>query len=319
MNHILNEFSKTALITTSTGQDAYFLATLLKQMRYKVFGLIGGSSKPHQVFDTILPFSFQDTGSLIRFLNENKIDEVYNLAAKSSVANSWSNSSHYFEINYHSVKRILEELAKSQIKEHIKFLQVGSTDMLGLSSIDFPIKIGKPWSPYGESKLLARHEVLKMRDLGVYCSSAIITNHDSNLRPPNFVIPTLARQVCEVIRKKRNFIELNNWNTTRDWAHAEDCVKAMQLMLQLPQPTELLIGTGVSMSLLSLASFISTRYEANFDIQISKRELRSSDLDQIYLDVSHTIETLNWTPTRIGAATIFSIIDCYLLNSSSHA
>jgi GDPmannose 4,6-dehydratase len=304
--------NKVALITTTTGQDAFFLSRKLKSLGYRVIGLSGGSGIPHATFDTVLPFSFVETNRIFDFLNKNQVNEIYNLAAKSSVADSWHNKELYFETNFHSLKRILDALISSSLRNEIKFLQVGSTDMLGLTYIDQPLKPNKSWSPYGESKLQSHFEALKARDSGLFCSSIVVTNHDSSLRSSRFVIPKLAQQICDVIQRNTSSVHLQNWNTTRDWAHAEDCTFAMYLSLQLSEPEELLIGTGVSMSLRDLAEAIRVQYDLKFQIKSESISGRENDLEKIFLDVTKTKKILNWNPQRTGPGTIFSIIEDYL-------
>jgi GDPmannose 4,6-dehydratase len=308
----MSRTQKVALITTSTGQDSFFLLRILKLHGYYVFGLSGGSGVSHIQFDTILPFSFLETHFVMKFLHTNEIHEIYNLAAKSSVADSWTQQELYKEVNFYAVKRLLLQLVKSTLKNRIKFLQVGSTDMLGLSYIDEPISPKSAWSPYGKTKLDAHFETLKAQDKGLFSSSIILTNHDSFVRPSRFVIPSLAMQIANVITKKSRSLCLANWSTTRDWAYAQDCVEAMYLTLQLEEPRVTLAATGVSKSLEELANFCRSQYHLDFDLFSCETKERPNDLERIYIDGSQSRQLLNWKPTKTGPDTLFSIIDHYL-------
>ena len=105
---------------------------------------------------------------MIQFRQKNRVNEICNLTAKSSVTQSWSNELHYFETDFYAMKRLIDVILKSEMRYEQRISQISSTDMLGITKLSQPLRIGQPWSPYEESKLLAHFEAIRAREMGLY-------------------------------------------------------------------------------------------------------------------------------------------------------
>jgi GDPmannose 4,6-dehydratase len=306
-----------ALITTAYGQDSIFLGRLLRSKGYEVLVLNHRADAPFNYghFDNSVDLDITCTDQIIEVISAFKPIEIYNLAALSSVAYSWTNPDRVKEVNGLAVERLLLKIAFS-IKGEIKFFQAGSTDMVGKQIIESRETEFKPWSPYGESKEIARNAVLNARSKGnIWAVNAILTNHDSEFRKDSFVIPKIANQMIEVLNGDRANIELQNPLVKRDWAHAEDIMEAAWIMMQNPEPEDLSLGTGLSLSLKDLVDKCSLRLKISPEvIQTVASSVRKTDIDSVQINALEAQLLLNWTPRRTGEETLLSIIKHKLLN-----
>lgn len=249
---------KTALVTGASGQDGSYLCELLLKKGYKVVAADRRSSRDTQWRHKFLKihhkllyedFDLSDIYSIDRIFKKYKFDEVYNLAAQSFVKASFDTPISTSNVTGLGVLRVLETIKNTNPK--IKFYQASSSEMFGKAKglQDENTKF-YPRSPYAVAKLFG-HEITKnyRESYNIFACSGILFNHESPLRGEEFVTKKITKQLCEVLKKKRSFIELGNIYSKRDWGYAKDYVEAMWLMLQQKKPQDFIIATSKSVSI----------------------------------------------------------------------
>jgi GDPmannose 4,6-dehydratase len=240
-----------ALILGVTGQDGQFLANLLLNLNYEVLGAsrnlpnwrnnpLGLLRSEHKIVDV---GNYLD---LFRLIEAFMPDEIYNLSGESSVARSFLNPTDTASSNVIGVLNLLNVVKELGIQERVRIFQASSSDMFGPSQVQLSENSHlSPKSPYGVSKFLAHKMCLQYRNqFGLWISSGILFNHESELRPEHFVFQKVIRSLVEISQGKREFLELGNLEIYRDWGYAGDYVEAMQKSLQSDNPRDYVIATG---------------------------------------------------------------------------
>ena len=240
-----------ALILGVTGQDGQFLANLLLNLNYEVLGAsrnlpnwrnnpLGLLRSEHKIVDVA---NYLD---LFRLIEAFMPDEIYNLSGESSVARSFLNPTDTASSNVIGVLNLLNAVKELGIQERVRIFQASSSDMFGPSQVQLSENSHlSPKSPYGVSKFLAHKMCLQYRNqFGLWISSGILFNHESELRPEHFVFQKVIRSLVEISQGKREFLELGNLEIYRDWGYAGDYVEAMQKSLQSDNPRDYVIATG---------------------------------------------------------------------------
>lgn len=301
-----------ALITTAHGQDSIYLGRLLREKGYEVLVLNHRKTLPLDFnhYDKSVNVDITNTDSVLTIIKQFCPEEIYNLAAVSSVASSWQNPSLSLEVNGNAVARLVSAIARQSNGRDYKFFQAGSTDMVGKSLISSKDKEFSPWSPYGHAKEIARQAVLSAREnQGFWCVNGILTNHDSRYRSNTFVIPIIAKQIKEIQKGERKAIQLENPLIGRDWAHAKDIMKGAWKMMQQADPRDLVLATGVSHTLTELIEQCSSTLKMELKIeQIQSGITRKSDFTSIKVDAGFAHEILQWRPEFFGASTLLSLL-----------
>src|SRR5437773_12505161 len=244
--------SKRAIITGITGQDGSYLAELLLSKGYDVVGVVRRSSSPNywriqNVLDRIRlrPADLLDQLSLIRLVDEEQPDELYNLAAMSFVPASWDQPMLTGEFNAQGVTRVLEAIR--QVNPKIRLYQASSSEMFGKVREVPQTELTPfyPRSPYGVSKAFAHYITVNYREsYDLYAVSGLLFNHESPRRGLEFVTRKVTDAVARIKLGKANELRLGNLDSGRDWGFAGDYVEAMWLMLQQPEPKDYVVGTG---------------------------------------------------------------------------
>ena len=243
---------KSALITGITGQDGSYLAELLLEKGYKVYGLVRRKSKLDfnnaEHLKGKVEFIFgdmTDLSSLIRAMKISNADEVYNLAAQSFVATSWESPLATAEIDAIGVTNMLEAIRT--VKPEARFYQASTSEMFGLVQ-EIPQKETTPFyprSPYGVAKLYGHWITKNYREsYGLYACSGILFNHESERRGEEFVTRKITKAVARIKYGLQDTLELGNLDAKRDWGHSRDYVEAMWLMLQQNEADDYVISTG---------------------------------------------------------------------------
>lgn len=243
---------KSTLITGITGQDGSYLAELLLEKGYKVYGLVRRKSKldlnniEHLKEKVeIIYGDMTDLSSLIRAMEISKADEVYNLAAQSFVATSWESPITTAEIDALGVTNMLEAI--KTVNPKARFYQASTSEMFGLVQ-EIPQKETTPFyprSPYGVAKLYGHWITKNYREsYGLYACSGILFNHESERRGEEFVTRKITKAVARIKNGLQEVLELGNLDAKRDWGHSKDYVEAMWLMLQQDEPDDYVISTG---------------------------------------------------------------------------
>lgn len=243
---------KRALITGITGQDGSYLAELLLEKGYEVYGLLRRKSKvdygniEHLVGKVNLIYAdMTDVVSLIAAMRESQADEVYNLAAQSFVATSWDTPLGTAEIDALGVTNMLEAIRA--VKPECRFYQASTSEMFGLvqavpQSETTPFY---PRSPYGVAKLYGHWITKNYREsYDMFACSGILFNHESERRGLEFVTRKITNAVARIKLGLQDCVELGNMSAKRDWGHSKDYVYAMWLMLQQEKPDDYVVSTG---------------------------------------------------------------------------
>lgn len=243
---------KSALITGITGQDGSYLAELLLEKGYKVYGILRRKSKvdygniEHLIGKVNLIYAdMTDVVSLIAAMRESQADEVYNLAAQSFVATSWDTPLGTADIDALGVTNMLEAIRA--VKPEARFYQASTSEMFGLvqavpQSETTPFY---PRSPYGVAKLYGHWITKNYREsYDMYACSGILFNHESERRGLEFVTRKITNAVARIKLGVQDHLELGNMSAKRDWGHSKDYVYAMWLMLQQEAPDDYVVSTG---------------------------------------------------------------------------
>jgi GDPmannose 4,6-dehydratase len=245
--------SRTALITGITGQDGAYLARFLLAKGYRVVGARRSRSDPWRLRELkiageveYVELDLVTAADPAPILNRLKPDEVYNLAAQSSVALSFERPLETAEADAIGPLRLLE--AVRQVLPAARVFQASSCDMFGAAATGAPLDETTPFrpkSPYGIAKLFAHAMTVAYRERhGIAAASGILFNHESPLRGPEFVTRKITRTLARIRRGAPEVLELGNLDAARDWGFAGDYVEAMWLMQQHAPAEDFVLATG---------------------------------------------------------------------------
>ena len=243
---------KKALITGVTGQDGSYLAELLLDKGYEVYGIMRRKSvvdygNVEHMKDRI-HFIYADMTDLVSLVNAMRIseaDEVYNLAAQSFVATSWEQPLATAQIDALGVTNMLEAIR--MVKPSCRFYQASTSEMFGLVQ-ETPQRETTPFyprSPYGVAKVYGHWITKNYREsYGLYACSGILFNHESERRGKEFVTRKITDSVARIKLGIQDHIELGNMDSKRDWGHSKDYVFDMWLILQQDHADDYVIATN---------------------------------------------------------------------------
>ncbi len=300
--------AKTALITGITGQDGSYLAELLLEKGYKVYGLVRRLSTPNtenirHLLDKVELISgdLLDQKSLDDAMYESQPDEVYNLAAQSFVKTSWNQAVLTGEYTALGVTRMLE--AVKTVNKKAKFYQASSSEMFGKVT-ETPQKETTrfyPRSPYGVAKVYGHYITVNYREsYDLFACSGILFNHESPRRGIEFVTRKISHAVARISLGKQQKLELGNLDSKRDWGFAGDYVEAMWKMLQQDAPDDYVVATGESHS---IEDFVTEAFKVigieNWRDYVSANNpkfLRPAEVDYLIGDYSKAKKVLGWEP-----------------------
>jgi len=315
---------KKALITGVTGQDGSYLAELLLEKNYKVFGLARRSSNdPLERLDDlvrkkglkIIYCNLRDLNATRRAMQEVVPDEVYNLAAQSHVGVSFSCPEETWDVNYYGVGRVVNEAIA--VNPDVRIYQASTSEMFG--SENPPQSENTPFksiSPYGDAKVKAHEDFIvgNREKRGIFACAGILFNHESPRRGEQFVTRKITISMAKIKLGLQECFELGNLDSRRDWGFAGDYVEAMWLMLQQEKPDDYVIGTGESHS---VRDFVNVAAEAmgmkitwegagleevgkdengKIVVKINKKFYRPTDPHDLISDATKAKEKLGWEP-----------------------
>lgn len=298
----------TALITGITGQDGAYLAQFLLNKGYHVAGTVRPGA--HPITDSLaalriekkvrlLPADFEDQPSLRQVIEATQPDEIYNLAAQSSVAGSFVEPTLTGEITGLGVARLLQAMREAQPKA--RFYQASSSEMYGKAR-QTPQSEATPFyprSPYGAAKVYAHWMTVNYREAyDCHASCGILFNHESPLRPPHFVTRKVVNAVACIKHGRQDSLSLGNLDVERDWGFAGDYVEAMWLMLQQEQPDDYIIATGQTYSLRDFVAraFACAGLDYQDYVRIDPSFFRPSEVNRVIGDNSKARRQLGWSP-----------------------
>lgn len=320
---------KRALITGITGQDGSYLAELLLEQGYEVFGLTRRLSADNwwridHLRDrlTLLPGDLLDQLSLIRALERVRPAELYNLAAMSFVPASWDQPMLTGEFNSQGVTRVLE--AVRHVDPGIRVYQASSSEMFGKVR-EVPQRETTPFyprSPYGVSKVFAHYITVNYREsYGLFAVSGILFNHESPRRGLEFVTRKVTDGVARIFLGLSTELRLGNLEAKRDWGFAGDYVRAMWQMLQQPEADDYVIATGESHSVEDLVRIAFGHVGLNWRDYVRQDPafLRPAEVDHLIGDASKARTGLGWSPSVTFEGLITMMVDADLARLSAHA
>jgi GDPmannose 4,6-dehydratase len=314
--------AKRALITGITGQDGSYLAEFLLAKGYEVHGMVRRSST--ETFQRLAGFrddvvlhtgDLLDQRSLVDVLRESEPDEIYNLAAMSFVAASWSQPVLTAEFTAVGVTRILE--AMREVVPEARFYQASSSEMFG-QVLEVPQRETTPFyprSPYGVAKCYGHFITVNYREsYGLFAASGILFNHESERRGLEFVTRKVTHGAAAIKLGLAEELALGNLDAERDWGYAKDYVEAMWLMLQHDEPEDFVIATGEVHSVRKLVevAFAHVGLDAGERVRIDERYLRPAEVEHLVGDASKAREELGWQPRTSFEEMITRMVDADL-------
>jgi len=305
--------AKRALITGITGQDGSYLAELLLEKGYEVYGIIRRSSSfntsridhiykdPHDKKSRLrlLFGDLSDSSSLFSILSEIKPHEVYNLAAQSHVRVSFDIPEYTADVTGTGTVRLLEAIRRLGL--NTKFYQASSSEMFG-QVMEVPQKETTPFyprSPYGAAKLYSYWIVKNYREsYGMFACNGILFNHESPRRGETFVTRKITKAVANIKAGLQDKLYLGNLDAKRDWGYAKDYVEAMWLMLQQDEPDDYVIATNETHTIKEFLeeSFGHVGLKWEDYVEIDSKYFRPAEVELLIGDYSKAKEKLGWEP-----------------------
>ena len=299
--------SRRALITGITGQDGSYLAELLLEKGYEVFGMVRRSSTVNferiagiQDQITLVQADLLDEGSLTAALRDHQPTEVYNLAAQSFVPTSWSQPVLTGETTALGVTRMLNALRTAT--PEARFYQASSSEMFGkvAESPQTEATSFYPRSPYGVAKVYGHWITVNYREsYDLHASSGILFNHESPRRGLEFVTRKITYGVARIRHGLDEKLPLGNLDAERDWGYAGDYVEAMWRMLQQDEPDDYVVSTGVTTSVRRFCELAFSVAGLDFEEHVvqDQRFMRPAEVDLLIGDSTKAGTVLGWKPS----------------------
>ncbi|MBN2378071.1 MAG: GDP-mannose 4,6-dehydratase [Sedimentisphaerales bacterium] len=296
---------KTAMITGITSQDGAYLSKLLIEKNYRIIGLVRSSSDSNLKGLDYLGIKSKveveecnllDITNVMMVLEKYRPNEIYNLAAQSSVGISFSQPVGTIEFNTMSVLYLLEGLKRFDKK--VRFYQASSSEVFGKVK-NLPVTEETPihpLSPYAISKAAAHWITVNYREaFGLYACCGILFNHESFLRRKGFFVKKVIKEALEIKQGKREFLKVGNTDVRRDFGYGPEYVKAMWLMLQADKPDDYIICSGKSLSLKTIIQYVFNRLGISEKALVIDSNLyRPTDMVDIYGDSTKAKKELGW-------------------------
>lgn len=299
--------SKKAVITGITGQDGSYLAELLLDKGYEVYGIVRRLSTPNisriePIADRIilLEGDLTDQSSLNNAMQTAQPDEVYHLGAQSFVATSWTQPVLTGDVTGLGVVRVLE--AVRHFCKDVKVYQASSSEMFGAAE-DVPqneMTKFHPRSPYAVAKVYGYYIAVNAREsYGMYICNGILFNHESPRRGVEFVTRKITDGVARIYHGLAKELRLGNLDAKRDWGYAGDYVKAMWLMLQKKDADDYVVATGENYSVKEFVELAFEEVDLDWKkyVKVDKRFIRPADVSELRGDASKARKVLGWEPT----------------------
>jgi len=308
---MLHGMSQRALITGITGQDGSYLAELLLSLGYEVHGIVRrvALEVPQHRFRRLAhildrihlhPASLESYPSIFNVISRHEFDECYHLAAQSFVAESFADGFSTMDMNVNGAHFVLAAL--QQLQPRCRFYFAGSSEMFGRvrESPQNETTPFHPRSPYGISKVAGHHLTVNYREsYGMFACSGILFNHESPRRGHEFVTRKVTSSAAKIKLGLAREVRLGNLDAVRDWGHAKDYVRAMQLMLRQKTPDDFVVATGEAHSVRQLCelafSFVGLDYRDW--VTVDERLLRPAEVASLLGDASKARRVLGWAPT----------------------
>jgi GDPmannose 4,6-dehydratase len=316
------------LITGITGQDGSYLAELLLNKGYEVHGLIRRASTfntvridhlyvdPHSA-DARLFLHYGDLSDgarLVTLLAQVAPDEVYNLAAQSHVRVSFEEPEHTVDTTGTGTVRLLEAVRQAGINP--RFYQASSSEMYGATpppqDEETPFY---PRSPYAAAKTYSYWITKNYREAyGLFAVNGILFNHESPRRGETFVTRKISRAVAAIKAGRQDYLYMGNLDAVRDWGYAPEYVEGMWRMLQVDNPDDYVLATGLGITVREFLEIAFDQAGLNWEdhVRFDERYLRPTEVDALIGDATKAGEKLGWTPTIDGRQLARLMVDADL-------
>jgi GDPmannose 4,6-dehydratase len=342
-DHQRKAHMKKALITGVTGQDGAYLAELLLSKGYEVHGVKRRTSlfntdridhlyqDPHEANQRFILHhgDLTDSSSLIRIIQQEQPDEIYNLAAQSHVAVSFEEPEYTANSDALGALRVLEAIRILGLEKKTRFYQASTSELYGLVQ-ETPQKETTPFyprSPYAVAKLYAYWITVNYREAyGIYACNGILFNHESPIRGETFVTRKITRALARIKLRLQDCLFLGNMDSLRDWGHARDYVEMQWLMLQQETPEDFVIATGVQYSVRDFVNAaadelgIKIRWEGQgvdekgygddgkCIVAVDPRYFRPTEVETLLGDATKAREKLGWVPRTTFAELVAEMV-----------
>ena len=320
---------KRALITGVTGQDGSYLAELLLEKGYEVYGMIRRSSVDYRERIAHLEgtpnfhLKYGDLGdsiSLVKLIGEVRPDEIYNLAAQSHVQVSFDVPEFTADIDATGVLRVLEAVRVCGLEKTCRIYQASTSELYGKVE-EVPQRETTPfhpYSPYAVAKQYGYWIVKEYREAyNMFCCSGILFNHESERRGETFVTRKITLAAARIAQGKQDKLYLGNLDSLRDWGYAKDYVECMWLILQNEKPEDFVIATGVQHSVREFATLafhyagIEVEWQGEglnekginkangrIIVEVSPDFYRPTDVVNLWGDPTKAKTELGWNPMK---------------------
>jgi GDPmannose 4,6-dehydratase len=325
--------SKKALITGITGQDGSYLAEHLLDLGYEVHGIVRrvaledaerrfGRITPLLDKLTLHPASMESYASIFNIITRHDFDECYHLAAQSFVAESFSDGFSTMNTNINGTHYMLAALR--EIRPRCRFYFAGSSEMFGKvqESPQRETTIFHPRSPYGISKVAGFDLTRNYREAyEMFCVSGLLFNHESPRRGFEFVTRKITSTAARIKMGLADELRIGNLEAQRDWGHAADYVRAMQMMLQQSEPQDYVIATGETHTVREFCEMAFGELDLDYRqyVKTDERFYRPAEVDLLVGDFTKARRILGWQPTRTFRELVKEMVrsDLKALNQSA--
>lgn len=317
---------KKALITGITGQDGSYLTEYLLELGYDVYGIVRRHSVPENQSSRLQHINenitriygdLTDEWSIAKVITEVQPDEIYNLAAMSHVRISFDMPAFTIKTNSLGVLNMLESYRLFCPKA--KFYQASSSEMFGNSiDVDGVQRLTTPMtpvSPYGCSKVMGFNLTRHYRDAyKLHACNGILFNHESPRRGTNFVTNKVVKTAVEIKKGLTNRLELGNLDSSRDWGHSYDYVRAMHLLLNNETPRDWVVATGESHTVRDLCKYVFESLNLNYEDYVIQNQkfLRPEELKYLKGDSTDIRQQLGWTPKYTFESMLDEMIEYWM-------
>jgi GDPmannose 4,6-dehydratase len=324
---------KKALITGITGQDGSYLAEYLLDLGYEVHGIVRrvALEDPERRFGrithlldklTLHPASMESYSSIFHIMTQHDFDECYHLAAQSFVAESFADGFSTMNTNINGTHYMLAALR--EIRPRCRFYFAGSSEMFGKvrESPQHENTPFHPRSPYGISKVAGFDLTRNYREAyEMFCVSGLLFNHESPRRGFEFVTRKITSTAARIKMGLADELRIGNLEAQRDWGHAADYVRAMQMMLQQSEPQDYVIATGETHTVRDFCEMAFGELDLDYRqyVKTDERFYRPAEVDLLVGDSTRARQVLGWQPTRTFRELVKEMVrsDLKALNQSA--
>ena len=317
---------KKAFITGIAGQDGSYLAELLLEKDYEVYGMVRRNSTPENQWGrldhvnhliTVEYGDLTDVGSLERMLRTIQPDEIYNIAAQSHVRISMDIPQFTVQTNALGIVNILEAYRNNC--PNARFYQASSSEMFGRSVDEDGYQRETtpmhPTSPYGCTKVFGFNMVQHYRNAyNLFAVNGILFNHESPRRGTNFVTNKVVKSAIEIKLGLREKLPLGNLEAYRDWGHSKDYVRAMHMIVNHTEPDDFVCATGVTNSVGDMCKYVFNKLDMDYKDYVTQdpRYMRAEELKYLCGDSTKLRTTFGWEPEYTFETLMDEMIDHWM-------